>query len=321
VGIAGPTPLNVTVGGIVSPQQITLPASPIGVAIAGPTPLNVTVASPQANNITQWQGVNVASPSTYGTAPVGSVAAVNAFVTNSPTVVLSGSPVSVAITSGSSPINVTVSTPLNVTVASPQANNLIQVQSVNIASPSTYGIAPVGSAMGVNAFMTNANPNGLATMANSQPVVVASDQTPVTINILGGGTAGSATNGNIIAWTATTAFNITNTVIALGATPGIVGIHQFNGASCAANQNVATPPAVFLEIFDTTPHATGTDVTLGTTMPKIIVAMAGSPLTAGQFVQSAPGADFAKGVSFAFTAGAATAGAVGTRANCTFSYN
>jgi uncharacterized lipoprotein NlpE involved in copper resistance len=312
VGIAGPTPLNVTVGGIISPQQITLPASPISVGFAA-SPLNVTVASPQANNLIQVQNVNIASPSTYGSAPVGSVAGVNAFVTNQPTVVLSGSPVSVAITSGSSPINVTV--------ASPQANNMVQWQGVNIASPSTYGVAPVGSTAGVNAFMTNANPNGLATMANSQPTVVASDQTPITINMLGGGTAGGATNGNIIAWTATTAFGVTNTVVALGATPGIVGIHQLNGASCFANQNVATPPAVVLEIFDATPHASGTDVTLGTTLPKVLIGLSGSPMSVGQLIQSAPGNDFTKGIAIAFVATANGSNAVGTRANCTFSYN
>ncbi len=205
VGIAGPTPLNVTVGGIVSPQGVTIAGpSPVSVGISA-TPLNVTLGtSPATVNLAQVQGSTISSPTTYGVAPAGSVAGVNAFVTNNPTVVLSGSPVSVGLTAGSSPLNVTTPSPLNVTgsfsttvssplgvvpfngaspqnvtvgtspvavtiasspvnvtgsitanSASPTNVNLDQINGQLIASPSTYGAAPVGSVAGVNAFVTN----------------------------------------------------------------------------------------------------------------------------------------------------------------------
>jgi hypothetical protein len=230
------------------------------------------------------------------------------------------------------------------TILSPAALNLIQVQNIPVASPSTYGVAPVGSAMGVNAFVTNGNPNGQATMANSSPVVLPSDATPLnmnlvaftvspmnvtsatplTVNLLGGGNAGGATNGNIIAWTVTPVFNVTNTVIALGPTPGIVGIHQLGGVDCAIASVPTTPVAAtaWLTVFDTAPHASGTDVTLGTTNPKYFVAVPMTQVQQTIVPEPAPGMDFAKGISIAFTQGAfKSATAVGVNLHCSIRYN
>lgn len=304
VALAGPSPLNVTVG---SPQNVTFTGSPISVAVA---------ASPIGTNLLQVQGTKIASPATYGVAPVGSVEGVNAFVTNNVSVT---TPTPLQVTLPASPISVAIAgpTPLNVTVASPQANNVVQMQSVNLASPSTYGVAPVGSTQGVNAFITNGNPNGSAVMASSQPVTVASDQTPISVNII----PGAATNTNVIAWTASSVFNVTNTAIALGATPGIVGVHQLNGANCTMNSTITTPASVFLEFFDATPHASGTDVVLGTTLPTALVAIAGSPLSQGLLNIGAPGMRFTKGITIALVATPTGSNAVGTKAACSFTYN
>lgn len=403
VGIAGPTPLNMTLATGINIGQITgiplasptsygvaptgsvgavnafvtnqptvvLSGSPVSVGIAGPTPLNVTLAASPLNvtqvgqsgqnmNLVQWQGIAVASASTYGVAPVGSVGGVNAFVTNNvnvttPTplqITLPASPISVGI-AGPTPLNITVNnTPLTVALSTSPINvtqvgqsgqnmNLVQWQGVTIASASTYGVAPVGSTGGVNAFVTNGNPNGAATSANSQPVVIANDQTPlnvtlsaspmnitgatpITINLLGGQPAGTnaATNGNIIAWTASTSFTVTNAALALGATPGIIGIHQFGSANCSTNASVATPAVLYLQIFDATPHATGSDVTLGTTIPKMVVPIIASPQSlTSPYTIDAPGIDFLKGITVAFTTTAKGATATGVNAICSFVYN
>lgn len=240
------SPANVTVSG--SPQNMTVATSPIGVTITSSpvnvtgsfsttvtspigvniasSPVNVTLvgspvqvqgtfsATQTGNNITMISGQQIASPTTYGVSPVGSVGAVNAFVTNQPTVVLSGSPVSVGI-AGPTPLNVTIAgspqnmtltaspvgvaiagpTPLNVTVGgiiSPQnvtlatspvavtgsftvnqtGNNIVMIAGQQIASPTTYGVTPVGSVGAVNAFVTN------------QPTVVLSGS-PVSVGIAG----------------------------------------------------------------------------------------------------------------------------------------
>lgn len=57
----------------------------------------------------------------------------------------------------------------------------------------TYGTAPTGlPAIGVNAFVTNSNANGQATMANSSPVVIASNQSAVPVS----GASGAFASGS-----------------------------------------------------------------------------------------------------------------------------
>ncbi len=54
--------------------------------------------------------------------------------------------------------------------------NLNKVAGTALGAPVAYGSAPSGNALGVNAFVTNSNTNGQATMANSALVVLASNQ-------------------------------------------------------------------------------------------------------------------------------------------------
>lgn len=66
--------------------------------------------------------------------------------------------------------------------------------SIALGAPSPYGTSPGAVTVpGVNANITNVNPNGQATAANSAPVVVASDQL---LGIIGAGAAGAAATGN-----------------------------------------------------------------------------------------------------------------------------
>lgn len=69
--------------------------------------------------------------------------------------------------------------------------NLNKVAGTVLGAPSNYGTSPGAvEVMGVNAFVTNANGNGQALMANSSPVVIASNQSAVSVNTSSwGGTA------------------------------------------------------------------------------------------------------------------------------------
>lgn len=369
------SPLGVIPFNGASPQNVTLAASPVSVAISTvSSPLNVTgnisttISSPAAMNLVQVQNQNVASPSTYGTAPVGSVVGVNAFVTSLPgtplnvtiggptplnvtvgnlaspqgvavvnnvtvttptplQVTLPASPISVGI-AGPTPLNVTMSsTPLNVTVGNAQTNgvnvDVVQWAGQNVASPQTYGTTPVGSAIAANAFITNANLNGQATMANSTPVVIASDQSEVMVS------QSLASPSFIQAFVPTSAYFLTNTAIAIGPTPGIIGPRQLAMISCAPTTPIGTPASIFLEIWDVTPHASGSDLGAPLTAtnltgiaPVLTLAIAGTPVQVGQINHAAPGLQFNKGISIAVTQGGAkSATPVGTNVNCAFSYN
>ena len=65
--------------------------------------------------------------------------------------------------------------------------------------PSSYGTAPTGNVIGVNAFVTNTNANGSATSANSSPVVIASDQAAVAIKAASASIASGAVASGAIA--------------------------------------------------------------------------------------------------------------------------
>lgn len=96
------------------------------------------VGGPWTQNITQWNSVALGSPSNYGTSPGAvSVFGVNAFITNVPSVAQSGT------------WNVGQS-------GAPWSQNLTQLNSVALGSPSNYGTSPGAvSVLGVNAFITN----------------------------------------------------------------------------------------------------------------------------------------------------------------------
>jgi hypothetical protein len=224
VAVTPPTPLNVTVGGIVSPQNVTLPASPVSVGIAGPTPLNVTVG-------------NTASPA--------GVAVVNSVAVTPPTplqVTLPASPISVGI-AGPTPLNVTVGSPLGVTIAnSPVAMNLVQQQGANLASISAYGVAPIGSVGGVNAFVTSLPATPLNVTIAQTPLnmtLVAIPGTP--INVTQSQSPQNVTIGN-------TPLNVTLASSPLNVTVG--GITSPQNVTIAGptplNVTVGSPQAVTL---------------------------------------------------------------------------
>lgn len=80
------------------------------------------------------------------------------------------------------------------TATTPIINNTTQWASGALGAMANYGTSP-GAVLvpGVNAFVTNTNANGQATMANSSPVVIASNQSNLTV--IGAGTAGTANAG------------------------------------------------------------------------------------------------------------------------------
>jgi hypothetical protein len=62
--------------------------------------------------------------------------------------------------------------------------NLNKLAGSALGSPSNYGTSPGAvEVIGVNAFVTNANANGQATMANSSPVAIASNQSAISTNL------------------------------------------------------------------------------------------------------------------------------------------
>src|SRR5271169_6098783 len=69
--------------------------------LSGNLRVNATFTGTATNNITQWNSVNLGSPSAYGTSPGAvNVIGVNAFITNTPAVTVSGT---VGVTQSTSP--------------------------------------------------------------------------------------------------------------------------------------------------------------------------------------------------------------------------
>lgn len=75
--------------------------------------------------------------------------------------------------------------------------DMTSVNGVALGSPTTYGTAPSGNAVPVNAFVTNVNANGQGTMAASAPVAIASDQSnlPTNTKQVNGATVATAASG------------------------------------------------------------------------------------------------------------------------------
>ncbi len=258
-----------TVGGIVSPQGVTITSSPLNVTATVASPVGVNIASSPINvtigNQTSPQNVTLAGPTPL----------------NMTLVAIPGTPINV--TQSQSPQNVTlVSSPLNVTVGSPE-----------------------------NVTVSNGNPNGLALSASSSPVVVASDSN-VTVH-----TSLLANSPAVVAHIATTSISVTNVVVGLGATPGIVGNHQLAQAWCQTRTPVVTPPVMFLQMFS----STTTETTLGTTRPKLVIAISGSPVTIGNLPPvPAPGIAFTA-ISYAIAQTPTNSNATGAFVDCSFVYN
>src|SRR4029077_17926978 len=78
--------------------------------------------------------------------------------------------------------------------------NLNKLAGTALGSPSNYGTSPGAvEVIGVNAFVTNANSNGQATMANSSPVAIASNQTSIPVTVASGGIASGAVASGAVA--------------------------------------------------------------------------------------------------------------------------
>jgi hypothetical protein len=187
-------------------QPVNL-ASLNGTALAGPTAwgvapsagaevqnVNAYIVSGGSGggnvNVTQWNTVNLGSPSNYGTSPGAvSVIGVNAFVTNTLTInthaVTQSGTWTVALSAGSAAIGTVGITSLP---ALPSGSNVIGAVTQS-AGPWTINLTQVGgSALAL----------GQTTMASSVPVTIASNQSAVQTEDLG-------TAANI------TAFSVTST--------------------------------------------------------------------------------------------------------------
>jgi hypothetical protein len=124
-----------------------------------------------------------------------------------------------------------------------------------LGSPAAYGTTPTGNALSVNAFVTNTNGNGQATMANSSPVVIASNQSAIPVTL--------------------TSTTVTGTVAAVG--PTAVGSANANPpvviggtATGAAGQNVQGLSIVAPSVAPITATNTAVVVDLRPDSPGII---------------------------------------------------
>ena len=114
------------------------------------------------------------------------------------------------------------------------------------------------------------------------------------------------------------AYSVTNAVVALGVTPGLTpNSKQLAQAWCQARSPIVTPTGIFLQVFSSSVMET----TLGTTKPKVVFAISGTPLTVGAMpAVPAPGVAFTA-LSFAVAQGPTSSVAVGTAIDCNFVYN
>lgn len=156
---------------------------------------------------------------------------------------------------------------------------------VALGAPSNYGTSP-GAVMvpGVNAFVTNTNANGQATMSNSSPVTIASDQSPVPVTPAAGTTGGTVQYHLIAA-------NTTNST-SVKASAGIVYSIQTG--------NIGASAPAYLKFYDkATAPTCNTD-----TVVKTILIPANS-LGGGNNVSIPVGAGFTSGIGICVTGGIA----------------
>ncbi len=301
----GASPQSVVVVNTASPQTVTISGTPINVT-QSQTPQNVTLAASPLNvtvgGIVSPQGVTITSSPVNVTATVASPVGVN--IASSPVnVSIVGSPQNVTL-AGPTPLNMTLvaipGTPINVTQSQSPQNVTIASSPLNVT---------VGSPE--NVTVSNGNPNGLATSASSSPVVVASDSNVRVFTSL-------PTANAIIAHKVTTAYSVTNAVVALGVTPGLTpSSKQLVQAWCQTRTPVVTPPVMFLQLFS----SSVTETTIGTTRPQAVVAIAGSPITIGALPPvPAPGLAFTA-LSFAVAQSPTNSNATGAFVDCSFVYN
>lgn len=183
--------------------------------------VTITPSGLQNVNVTQWDSVALGAPSAYGTSPGAvNVIGVNAFITNTPAVTVSGT---VAVTQSTSPwivagggtagapgtavltvqgisggtaipisgtVTATIATPTDWGTAPstatlvPAVNAESFIGQTALAAVSNYGTAPSAvSAQGVNAFITNTVPVTLASTTITGTVAVTQSTSPWVVSL------------------------------------------------------------------------------------------------------------------------------------------
>src|SRR5271157_5951856 len=264
--------------------------------LAGNLRVNATFTGTATNNITQWNSVNLGSPTVYGTAPTGNVViGVNAFVTN--TVTVTGT---VTANQGTSPWVVSLtSTTITGTVAVTQSTSpwVVSLTSTTVTNTVAENLTQVA---GVSLGATAVTNFGAAPAAAAVPGVNAS--------LFAGTTGITATGTSVNA-------NITNTVPVTLTSPTITGTVAVTQSTSpwvvagALTNNNAAPTATLIGVMDhiaetaytTVTYTTG-DVVLATTdlhgaTNVDLQAYAGTALGAGSNYGTSPGAVNVMGVN------------------------
>lgn len=132
---------------------------------------------------------------------------------------------------------------LKVVLPSNQSINAVQWAGSTLGAPSNYGTSPGAVAVpGVNAFVTNTNPNGQATAANSSPTVLPAAQVTADPCTLGTKTnftiATSSGTVQLVAPSGSTQVYICS-LFTIGATASIQNIVGGTGASCTTGTPIA----------------------------------------------------------------------------------
>jgi hypothetical protein len=148
---------------------------PVSCSAAATCPVNASqVGGPWTQNLTQWNGVALGSPSAYGTSPGAvNVPGVNAFITNAV-------PVTGNFFQATQPINGTVTTvPAN--PSQPQAVNILNnpLNPIAVKNQTPVYVMQLSNGVLVPVYLVE----GQAPMSQSIPVAIASNQTalPVTV--------------------------------------------------------------------------------------------------------------------------------------------
>lgn len=171
---------------------------------------------------------------------------------------------------------------------------------VNAVGTVGSGNVPTINEFIVGCVSTVCNSNGQATMANSSPVVIASNQSAVPVGPVSLGTSGGLTPKRLSA--------LSTTVTGIKASAA----GQLMMLQCG-NTNASEE---YVQLFDV---ATTGGVTLGTTAPTLSVPIAAT--TTGGFTLSITGLQFANGIQVAATTTATGSTAPATALDCNAAFN
>lgn len=138
----------------------------------------------------------------------------------------------------------------------------ISQNNTTLGTPAAYGSTPTGNALSVNAFITNTNANGQATMANSSPVVIASNQSAVPVTL-----TSTTVTGNVAAIgpTAVGSANANPPVVIGGTATGAAGANV-QGLSIVATSTAPVTATNTAVVVDLRPDSPGI-ITLGPAAP------------------------------------------------------